>query len=47
MSALDIIQPLGIVLGVIVAVAIAYLAGTSLKARREERAGRRGKHSSQ
>lgn len=45
MSAMDILQPLGIVLGVIVAVATIYLAGTSIMARREERSNRRGKHS--
>ncbi len=45
MSAMDIIQPLGIVLGVIVLVAAVYLVGTSILARREERSNRRGKHS--
>lgn len=39
MNAMDIIQPLGIVVGVIVVVAVVYLAGTSVKARRDERRG--------
>ena len=47
MSAMDIIQPLGIVVGVIVIVAVVYFAGTAIKARREERraqSGRGGRH---
>lgn len=33
MGPMDILQPLGIVVGVIVLVAVAYFAGTSIKAR--------------
>lgn len=39
MNAMDILQPLGIVLGVIVVVAVVYFVGTAIKGRREERRG--------